>query len=296
MLSILIPTYNYNVTSLVAELHSQAEKCSAKIEIIVMEDGSKLHLEENQHITKLPLCKYVVLSENIGRSAIRNRLASEAKFEHLLFLDCDGEIQNSDFVEKYLNYCKIEAIIVGGTAYDSLNENPQYSLRTKYGKIREAKTAEERTKEGIYSHFSTFNFLISKNLFNQIQFNEDIHGYGHEDTLFGHQISELKLAIIHIDNPLIHKGLDDNLTFIKKTEEATRNLYLLYKSNQYPYLANQSKLLNTYIKLNEMRLVSAFAELFILSKKLILQNLTSKIPSLRLFDVYKLLYLCNFAN
>ena len=47
-----------------------------------------------------------------------------------------------------------------------------------------------------------------------------------------HLYSVNKIEFLHIENPLIHKGLDDNETFIRKTEEGTRNLYLLYKTGR----------------------------------------------------------------
>ena len=42
MLSILIPTYNYNITRLVVDLHQQALDTYVDFEIIVIEDGSTL--------------------------------------------------------------------------------------------------------------------------------------------------------------------------------------------------------------------------------------------------------------
>ncbi|PIV50102.1 MAG: glycosyl transferase, partial [Flavobacteriaceae bacterium CG02_land_8_20_14_3_00_34_13] len=40
MLSILIPTYNYDITSLVAVLYKQLEEVSYAYEIIVVDDAS----------------------------------------------------------------------------------------------------------------------------------------------------------------------------------------------------------------------------------------------------------------
>ena len=41
MLSILIPTYNYNIEALVAELHAQSTACDIDFEILCYDDGSK---------------------------------------------------------------------------------------------------------------------------------------------------------------------------------------------------------------------------------------------------------------
>ena len=48
MISILIPTYNHNITRLVTDLHQQALETYVDFEIIVVEDGSTLFIEENK--------------------------------------------------------------------------------------------------------------------------------------------------------------------------------------------------------------------------------------------------------
>ena len=161
MLSILIPTYNYDITKLVTELHRQAIEQFIDFEIIVMEDGSKEFIAENKEINNFIFCNHIILKHNIGRSAIRNKLADEAKYEHLLFMDCDAEVNSNQFIERYLAFCHEECVVIGGTAYDPEETNPDYSLRLKYGKEREARNAAERGK----TNFATFNFLISKNIF-----------------------------------------------------------------------------------------------------------------------------------
>ena len=89
----------------------------------------------------------------------------------------------------------------------------------------------------------------------------------HEDMLFGHQLHQLGYEFIQIDNPLIHKGLDSNQVFIKKTEEATKNLFLLYKTDRYPFLPQESKLLATFLKLNQWGLSKLLAFKFDVIKR-----------------------------
>jgi glycosyltransferase involved in cell wall biosynthesis len=288
MLSILIPTYNYNITRLVADLHQQAVELSIDFEIIVMEDGSDQLVNENKTVGELSFCKHIILENNIGRSAIRNKLADEAKFDHLLFMDCDAEVSSVDFIQKYFPFCDKECVVIGGTAYDPKENNPDFSLRLKYGRERESRKASERGK----NNFATFNFLISKSIFNQVRFDESIRGYGHEDMLFGHQLHQLGYEFIQIENPLVHKGLDSNEIFIQKTEEGTRNLFLLYKTGRYPFLADESKLLKTYIRIYQTGLTRLLAFKFDLLKPLLHQQLCSKSPSLALYDLYKILFLC----
>src|ERR1035437_2235981 len=112
MLSILIPTYNYNITRLVADLHQQAVDTDVVFEIIVIEDGSTLYVKENNAINELYFCRHIVLDENIGRSAVRNKLADEAKYDHLIFIDCDAEVFSIHFIEKYIAFCNKECVVI----------------------------------------------------------------------------------------------------------------------------------------------------------------------------------------
>jgi glycosyltransferase involved in cell wall biosynthesis len=291
MLSILIPAYNYNITHLVADLHQQALETYIDFEIIVMEDGSSLYVEENKKANDFEFCRHIVFEKNIGRSAIRNKLADEAKYDHLLFIDCDAEVCSPNFISKYITFCREECVVIGGTAYNPDEKDPHYSLRLKYGRVREARTASERGK----NNFATFNFLISRSIFNRVRFDENIRGYGHEDMLFGHQLHHLNYQFIQIENPLIHKGLDNNTNFLLKTENGTHNLYLLYRTGRYPYLTEESKLLSAYLRIKKFGLTGLFALKFNLTSNLLRMQLCSKSPSLLLYDLYKILFLCKIS-
>ncbi len=295
MLSILIPTYNHNITTLVSELHKQAMDTYVDFEIIVMEDGSTLFLNENKSVEVFENCIYIALEKNLGRSAIRNRLADQARYEHLLFLDCDAEICSTNFVSKFIVFCKDDNVVLGGRIYDQNDENPQYSLIRKYGMERERNDYHNQSERRKFPMFTTPNFLISKNIFNKIRFDESIKGYGHEDTVFGIMLHKLQIEFIFIDNPVKHIGLETNKLFIKKTENAIQNLLFLNNSGNYPLLSKESKLLTIYLRLKKTRLIPLFAFAFSISRNLLQKLLCSPRPSLLLFDLYKLLYLCKIS-
>lgn len=296
MYSVLIPTYNYNVTELVIELHRQAKELSLEFEIIILEDGSVEWVEENRKLDTLQGCKYIQLSSNIGRSAARNRLAEEARFYYLIFMDCDAIVQHDDYLQRYANFFREQSVVViGGTAYDESINDPRYSLRLTYGRKREANLLYHN-REDKYSNFATFNFLITKDIFSQLKFDESIDGYGHEDTVFGHSLHEAGYTFFRIDNTLLHQGLDDNLTFIRKTEESVVNLYRLYTTGKYPYLEKESKLLHSYLQLQQKNLVRLVSLAGRLLKPFLRWQLCSRTPSLVLYDVYKLTYLCRTAT
>ena len=78
----------------------------------------------------------------------------------------------------------------------------------------------------------TNNFAINKGLFAKILFNEELSGYGHEDTLFGFELKKINIHITHIDNPVLNNDLEKTSIYIKNTENSIENLYkiLLYKN------------------------------------------------------------------
>ncbi|MDR0872386.1 MAG: glycosyltransferase [Prevotellaceae bacterium] len=295
MLSILIPTYNYNVTKLAGDLQQQAKSSGIDFEIIIAEDGSQKFLKENAEVEKMDFVRHLAFENNVGRGANINRLADAAQFDILLIIDSDAEVCSEDFLKNYLPFCNENAVVVGGTAYDENENNPKYSLRLKYGRAREALTVQVR-ENGKFQIFTTFNILISKKIFNQIRFNDNIREYGQEDTLFRSDLLRQNYKITHIENPLIHRGLDENAIFLKKTETSMKNLFLLYQTKKYPELRNYSNLLNTFLKLKKCHLIWIVNLFFMLSKKMITGNLMSKNPSLFLFDLYKLGFLCNIAT
>lgn len=289
MISILIPTYNHDITQLVCELHKQAASQCVDFEIIVLEDGSTKFVDQNSTITHLHFCKHIISSENIGRAAARNKLAEYALYDHILFMDCDARVNSIHYVEKYLSFCKEDSIAIGGTSYDPDITNPDFSLRLKYGRLREARDATERSR----NNFSTFNFLISKSIFERVRFDESLKGYGHEDMLFGHLLHELGYEFIQIENPLIHTGLDNNAVFIAKTEEGVRGLMYLYNTNNYPFLSKESKLLHTFLTIKKLGLNFLLNVIFRVLKRQLKKAISSPNPSLILYDLYKLLYFCH---
>lgn len=294
MLSVLIPAYNYDITPLVNSLHRQAEELGIRYEIIVMEDGSKRFVDKNREITAKSFCKHLILEENIGRSAIRNKLADEAQYSFLLFLDCDVLPYASDFLSKYLVFAKEPSVVIGGRVYDMENQDSQYSLIRKYGIAKERNTPDNVRKKHLNPVFTSPNFCIRKSIFQSIRFDESIVGYGHEDTVFGVMLTERNIKFVFIDNPVVHIGLDSNVEFIRKTDASVLNLYKLYASGVYPSIADNSKLLKYFCFVKNNHLVPLLAVQYKLLKTLLLKTLTCKNPSLFLYDVYKLLLLCKY--
>jgi glycosyltransferase involved in cell wall biosynthesis len=294
MLSICIPTYNFSVYELIQSLSQQAIKEHVGIEIIVIDDCSSDEFKKfNQKINNLLLVKYIELPENIGRSKIRNLFLQHASFDHLLFIDCDAKVLREDFIHHYIENIGKAEIVVGGVAYDKEKSKKSLRFRWKYGHKRECTSLGNRLINP-YDSFKTFNFLASRNLIKSIGFDQSISKYGHEDTLFGIALKKSNVSILHIDNPLIHIGLEPNNIFLDKTKKAIDGLWELYSSHKFDEHSN-IRLLNTYLKLNNViRRCIAFS--FLVFSALLKITILAGTPSLVLFDLYKLSYLCKVAK
>jgi len=289
MLSILIPTYNYDVTFLVTELHKQAEQLAIAYEILVCDDASKEEetIKSNQQINDLKNCKYTVLPQNIGRSKIRNLLAKTAQYDWLLFLDADVKISHPNFIKNYLaSIAPKTQVIYGGIEYQKEKPSKKQMLRWVYGNKRESLSVKQRTANP-YISFLTLNFLIHKNVFNVVSFNENIPNLRHEDTLFALALKKHHIHVTHINNPIIHLGLESSEIFLKKSEEAIDAILLFEK--QKLINSTQVKITRIAHKISFMRfIIIPFYKLF---KPLLKKNLLSKKPSLFIFDLYRLGYL-----
>ncbi len=290
-LSICIPIYNQNVTSLVNELRAQALRADCAFEILLMDDASTRFKEANSRLHDLEGVRYIGLPKNVGRSAIRNKLADEAFYDYLLFMDCDVLPYSPDFLEKYIQMDGHD-VVVGGYRYEEQPISDAYTLRWKYGKRREERSAAVRSRRPNDS-FSTFNFLIKKSLFKQVRFDESLCGYGHEDTFFGITLKEAGVQVTHIDNPLLHLGYDNSAVFLEKSHNSVQNLWAIYgKVKDKDSFAESVKLLRYFRSLERSGLVPLFAKIFPYAEKLFQYNLLGKSPSLLFFDLYKLGTLC----
>ena len=288
MLSILIPTYNYDCTQLVRDLHLQTEQLGVDYEIIVADDASPIaeYRERNREINTLPHCRLVELEKNVGRARIRNRLADEARYEWLLFIDSDAEVISDSFIVDYLKYADAD-VVCGGLCHADALPSPEVSLRYAYEKRADRRRSASFRAQRPYEQFTPFNFMIRRKVFKSIRFDECITEYGHEDTLFGIELGKRRSCIRHIDNPLCHVGLEGNERFLEKTRAALRNLALLEDC-----MLGHSSLLKLYGLLCRLGLDGVIARWFVCREQAITARLMKAAPSLRLFFAYKLGYYC----
>ncbi|MCX6325232.1 MAG: glycosyltransferase family A protein [Bacteroidia bacterium] len=229
-ISLLIPVYDYDIIALVHSMKSAMGKVPEFCEILIGDDGSSPEYMEKYRSLEGDGVKVITSEKNIGRAAIRNRLALEAKGDFLLFIDADAMLPGTAeaYLLRWLPMMTFYRVLCGGTLYyDSAPGDPDKLLRWKYGKRKEQRKAAERNKHP-HAGFSTFNVLIDKTVFSKIRFNEELKQYGHEDTLLGYQLKKAGINIFHIDNGLIHEGLESNKDFLNKTKLGIENLSKLY--------------------------------------------------------------------
>lgn len=288
MLSILIPTYNYICVNLVRDLQRQAAMLEKPFEILVADDASAEECKrENRTINTLPGCKYIELPENVGRARIRNILGRTAQYDWLLFIDSDARVLRSDFLSRYLAASTKADVVYGGLAHPAELPAPDMTLSYRYEKQAERLYTPQVRQKKPYGRFRTFNFLIKRSVFLAHPFDETIVRYGHEDTLLGKQLEEARVEVLHIDNPLLNEGLDNNARFLQKTEESLRTLYECRGK-----LAGSSGVLRLYALLQRWHCTRLTACLFRALRPLLRRQLCSRRPLLCLFAGYKIGYYC----
>lgn len=285
MLSILIPTYNYNINPLVEELYHQANACDIKFEIIVADDASTVTAYNPEELSKFENFKLIKLQNNIGRSAVRNLLANRAQYNNILFVDAGTFPNSKNFLNKYLTFLGND-VTIGGMTYNIYRPQTLYVLRWLYTKKRES-----NTRANIYT---SANFLTKKSIIFSNPFDEKIKTYGYEDLLFFKLLELNGISPKFINNPVRHDCNEDPKTFIKKTEEALKNLKKL--SLQHTELFNDNRIIKFHKRLKILHLDTIFCRFFSLTKVMLLKNLHSSYPSLFIFDLYKLGYFCKIKQ
>ena len=269
-LSILIPTYNYDPSQLVSQLQKQLPEDA---EIIVGDDSPP---------------------HNLGRAARRNALAREAKGEWLLFIDSDAEVRSNAFIQRYMdvafttdanvtNVVPAYQVICGGTGNLPCCPRPEARLRYDYEVKAEKRLTLSHRQKHPYTGFTTFNFLIERNLFLSIGFDESLKEYGHEDTLFGLELKRRGIPVLHIDNKLTHLGIENADEYLRKTETALRTLASMPLEQKKNVRVSQLAM-----RLKSWHILWAVRFVFGLSKRLLRTNLLGKHPNQFLFALYKL--------
>lgn len=302
-LSILIPTYNHVCTELVESLQAQVSSLpNLEYEILVADDGStdEYTIEENRIINQLDNCRYIERETNVGRAAIRNFLAQQAKHPWLLFIDSNMYVILSEYLSYYLNQIKENnadfedsihikyGVIYGGYQIkrdDETKERLKNNLRYIF-ESRCTQNGDYRERQANpYRDFHTSNFIVQRNIILKYPLDERFYHYGYEDVLWGKTLKDNHILIKHIDNPLEYDHFIGNMSFVSKTEESLRTLYQFREE-----LEGYSKIIDYAQRLKRWHLSHLCQKLFPLFSLPIKARLTGNKPSILWFNIYKLLY------
>ena len=226
MISVLIPFYNWDVSSLVEDLMQSRESADVEVEILVCDDCSP-DKELARQLTKNYGDQIDVISNevNLGRAKTRNLLLTKAHFNHIIFIDGDSRLAKpSSYLSNYVRALKKHDLIIGGTTYDEQRPtDEEQRLHWMYGKTREAQSAAIRNQTP-QRYFFTNNFCCKRHLFAIATFDESLTGYGYEDSSWADAMIHKKIEIHHIDNYVIHKGLKNRDKFLRDADEAIETL------------------------------------------------------------------------
>lgn len=293
MLSVLIPVYNWDITSLVREIHRQCTGLSIDFEVIALDDFSPdLSVRKKNSELKLNHYRYIQSDKNLGNAQARNELSRLAKYDSLLFMDCDVIPVRGDFVRRYLEFAGEPGIVCGGILYEDL-QDAKFSLRWKFGKKHE-EISPMQSQQNPYLNIRGCNFFIPRELFLRHPFTSLRASYGYVDTFFALSLEQAGVDATHIDNPVYHLGLEENRVYINKFHQSIQNAKWL--AREYPEISAHLRLVVFYNKIRKFGLDKLIRLIFPVFKPFILRNLISENPSLFLFQMYKLGYLCSLKE
>jgi hypothetical protein len=139
------------------------------------------------------------------------------------------------------------------------------------------------------NHFLSNNFLVHRNITSQVKFDHAIRGYGYEDTLFAAELIQKGFSIKHIENPLLHAGLDAFIDFIRKIEESLINIQKIDQICKDRNVTSplKSKLISAWKKYRNV-IPPWLPKPFLPMLKLILKGRNANLFA---FDLYRLFYL-----
>jgi GT2 family glycosyltransferase len=164
--SIIIPTYNRpDKLSTCLESLTHLNYPRDNFEVIVVDDGSKIPLDNIVNFSHNQLNIALIRQQNSGPAIARNTGAAKANGQYLVFTDDDCTL-TPDFLTNLANYFLVKTdYLIGGKTVNYLTDN-LYS------------TASQVLIDYLYSYYNTCspnvnffasnNFAVSSNLFHKI--------------------------------------------------------------------------------------------------------------------------------
>jgi glycosyltransferase involved in cell wall biosynthesis len=270
---------------LVSVLQQQAAALDITYEILVADDASPDQdaIRINRAINELPHCRYIVKEQNSGSAATRNYLGARSRYHWLLFMDCDIDIPDDRFLERYVKD-EHEGVVNGGICIAD-DDRQRHNLRYLYEKNAEPAHSAEKRQADRYHEFRSTNFMIEREAFEACPFDERFKRSGYEDVLFGKTLKQQGVSITHIDNPVMMTEFESNPDYVKKIERSLQTLYTFRNE-----LRGYSRILtfDTGIHIGAVRgMIRLWHRLFGALER---RNLCSERPCLKVFNIYRMGY------
>ena len=293
MISILIPVFNYPVHDLVFRIREMAQRENIDYEILVADDAStnSSFLEQNLFLNQLENCSYFKFEVNKGRTATTHYLVEKAQYDHLLFLDADVLPTKEDFLKIILKNLSKAPVLFGGITYPLVNSDPDSKLRFVYGHKRESRPLELRIQQP-YRSITLAAVAITKKVFKEIEMPlTNLYGL---DIYFSYRLKQLQTEVIHLDNPVIHMGIETTSEFLSKTQDGLKTMVMLEKNK---YVASHYRPLQVVAsRFEKLKMTNSYIQLFKRIEPQALKNLHSQSPSLKIFDAWRLYHFLKLRN
>lgn len=287
MLSVCIPVYNFDIRDLICELYRQAEKLSIEYEIVCIDDHSDLSFHNiNRSISDK--ARYIRLDSKIGRARIRNLFLSYAQFNYLLFLDCDTAINHNNYLRMYVDLLYAKPALICGGKYWCKEFDANQRLHYRFDRFCDCLDVSHRLAHP-RRNFTSLNFVIKKSILESLPFDDSFADLGHEDTFIGYQLLKRNIPITHIENGVVHLGLESNRQFLKNTEMSVINLSLIYRMmNQDSDFSQMDSIMISYSFCKRFGLLWLVKLLFALSGDMLRKWFIGGFGNMCLFRFYKL--------
>lgn len=292
MISVLIPVHNYNICDLVKTLHKQLIAFKKDFEIICLDDNSNQQIKtSNLMINTLSNTSYSLSEKNNGIAITRQTLVEKAKYDWVILLDADVKLKDDLYIMNYLSTFKYKSeVVFGGITYEDEIPIQNSLLRWKYGVTCEALNASKRN-ERPYKITSAANMMIKKELYKRLCLDSVGASYG-MDIFFGPQLKINKIPVLHISNEVYHLGLESSEKYLNKIKFGIETLLNLHDEKKIKI--HENDLLKTFVFSKKTRLNYAFSMCFKLFENNLTRNLLGTNPSIKLLQLYKIAYMCNF--
>ncbi|GJL96699.1 MAG: glycosyl transferase [Hyphobacterium sp.] len=237
-LSVLIPFFKDDPAPLLSSLAEQVERNRLPVEIVLFDDGEpdpelNGRVETAVFTTSTP-ARLLTSRKNVGRAAGRNRLASAAIGQWLLFLDADMTVKDG-FLRTWLHLVdafEFDAAFGGYTA-DPVTDRAHH-LHAALARTSDENPASHRNKLGATA-FCTSNLLVRSDIMRKVGFDEHFTSWGWEDVDWAVRAEQIA-TLAHFDNLAGHSGWQSADVLLGKFRDAAHNYSRLLE--KHPELAS----------------------------------------------------------